>query len=57
VIKGSFEEAYSHNGENQNEERAYEKHVCHGRKRCKKSVYHKTHTFISADYSKRSQSS
>jgi hypothetical protein len=29
MIECTFEEAYTHDGENQNEERAYEEHICH----------------------------
>ena len=57
MIECSFEEADTHDGENQNEERAHEKHIGHGRKRGKKSVDDKTHAFVSADDSERSQSS
>jgi hypothetical protein len=32
MVECTFEEAYTHDGENQNEERAYKKHIGHGGK-------------------------
>lgn len=54
MVECTFEEAYTHDGENQNEERAYKKHIGHGGKWGKESVDDKTHALVSADDSQRS---